>query len=374
MPQKKSAVSALAALPAPTPWPGANARLLGIGAGLPVNALDRLAMFSADDFERFTLEWATGYLQKQAHVKEVQWRGGAGDKGRDVIVWLDTSDTEPRRWELYQCKRYDANLGFPKAGIEIAKILYYTFNGDYTAPENYYFVTHKRLTSSFQDLLDAPKKLMDAVIAAWDGYADAITSKKTIELTPELRKHVEAFNFSIFKAKQPHDLIKEHAQTEYHLVVFGAPLIDRPDPPEPPSVVATTEARYIEQLYAVIGSHLKADVKGVPDFMHSSYHSALFTRSRLTFYSAEGLFELARDQFASTALFDSLLGEFGNGLFFSYTEPSDEPMARLKKTVQAAQSLQLGAQPLAAHMNTNDREGMCHQMANKDVVNWCAYD
>lgn len=33
-------------------WPSANARLLGLGAGLPVQPLDRLANFSADHFER----------------------------------------------------------------------------------------------------------------------------------------------------------------------------------------------------------------------------------------------------------------------------------------------------------------------------------
>ena len=44
----------------PSKWPGANARLLGLGVGLPLNPLDRLAIFSADDFERFVLEWADG--------------------------------------------------------------------------------------------------------------------------------------------------------------------------------------------------------------------------------------------------------------------------------------------------------------------------
>ncbi len=374
MPRKSSAGSAFTELPTPTPWPGANARLLGVGAGLPVNAVDRLALFSADEFERFTVEWAVGYLQQQVFTKEIQWRGGTGDKGRDVVVWLDESDVEPRRWELYQCKRYDTALGLNKAGVEIAKVLHYTFIDDYTVPERYYFVTHKGLTSPFQDLLDAPEKLKEKIIETWDDYANSITSTAKIELAPEFKKYVETFDFSIFKAKQPHDLINEHAKTKYHLVVFGAPLIDRPAPPKPPSDVAPSEARYIEQLFAVISAQLKTDVKGLSDFVHSVPHSGLFTRSRLTFYSAEGLFELARDQFASPALFDSLLAEFGNGLFYFYTEPGDEPMARLRKTVQAAQSLQLGGHPLALHMNAADREGMCHQLANKDVVNWCGYD
>ncbi|MEN1550753.1 restriction endonuclease, partial [Pseudomonas aeruginosa] len=82
--------------------------------------MDRLAQFSAAEFERFTLEWASEYLAGQQYVNEVQQRGGAGDKGRDIVVWLDSSDAVPRRWHLYQCKHYDANLGLPKAGIEVA--------------------------------------------------------------------------------------------------------------------------------------------------------------------------------------------------------------------------------------------------------------
>ncbi|WP_395407891.1 ABC-three component system protein [Pseudoduganella sp. UC29_106] len=371
---KKNKDGVLTSLPAPSPWPGADARLLGVGAGLPIDKLARLATFSADDFERFTLEWASDYLGKTEEIFEVQWRGGAGDKGRDVIAWLDAPDVKPRRWRLYQCKRYDANLGLNKAGVEIAKMLYYTFIGDYTVPESYHFVTHRGVTSPFQDLLDDPEKLKAAMLSTWNEYASGISSSAKMDLNDSLTQYIKKFDFSIFRAKQPIELINEHAETKYHLVVFGAPLIDRAPPPQPPSVVAAAEARYIAQLYAVISSHLQKEVQCLSDFETSKYHVGLFKRSRLTFYSAEGLFELARDQFSSTALFDSLVDEFEHGLVYSYTEPSEEPIERLKNTVMAAQSLQLGAHALAPHMNSKDREGMCHQLANKDIVDWCAYD
>ncbi|MFJ2991239.1 ABC-three component system protein [Pandoraea sp. NPDC087047] len=363
--------TALTALPLPTPWPGANARLLGLGVGLPVAPLDRLAQFSADDFERFTLEWASEFLAKQINVVEVQVRGGAGDKGRDVVVWLDASSVTPRRWQLYQCKHYDAKLGLPKAGIEIAKVLHYTHIGDYAAPELYSFVTHKGVTSTFQDLLDVPADLQKAMIDSWDNYSKSITSKQTIALTLELKQHILSFDFSIFSAKQPHDLIAEHAQTKYHMTVFGAPLLDRPPPPPPPSTVAANETKYIGQLYSVIGDALGTKVVDAADFKHSPPHARLFERSRLVFYSAEGLKELARDQMADQAYFDSLLTEFSDGLYHHYTDSNGSPMARLKATVAAAQAIQLGAHPLAPHVTGKDREGMCHQMANEDILDWC---
>lgn len=156
--------SGFSAVPVPTPWPNANARLLGVGAGLPVRPLDRLAQFSALEFERFILEWATDYLPKQVGVHEVQLRGGAGDKGRDVLVWLDPSSATPRRWRLYQCKHYAAALGRDDASTEVGKVLHYTFTKQYTVPEEYWFVTHEGVTNTLQDLLDDPAEFRKFII------------------------------------------------------------------------------------------------------------------------------------------------------------------------------------------------------------------
>lgn len=212
--QSKPENQILEALPPPTPWPDANARLLGVGAGLPVQPLDRLASFSALQFERFTLEWADGYLRTTLpNVDQIQQRGGAGDKGRDIVVWLDPPSVNPRRWHLYQCKHYGDRIGTGEAAGEIAKVLFNTFNGTYTAPEQYWFVSHRGVTGPLQDLLDSPTKLKAFILDNWvKCCAGAITSKQTIELTPELRQHIENFGFHIFRAKQPLEIINEHAQ------------------------------------------------------------------------------------------------------------------------------------------------------------------
>lgn len=368
----KGAGAPLSALPLPTLWPNANARLLGVGAGLPVQPLDRLAQFSAADFERFTLEWASDYLSTQVEVVEVQQRGGAGDKGRDVVAWLDPSEAEPRRWKLYQCKHYGDRLGPGVAAGEIAKVLYYTLKRDYTSPDEYWFVTHKGTTSTLQDLLDDPKELRDFITENWDKHcAGEITSKATVALTEEMKDHIASFDFSIFKAKQPLELISEHAQTRYHLTVFGAPLIERPPPPEPPSSVAPTESGYITQLFEVIGEAMEIAISDPGDFLHLATYKGIFERSRITFYCAEGLKELARDQMADPAFFETLLGEFREGLYYTYTTSGQTGLNRLKDTVKAAQSLQLGGHVLAPHVQAKDREGMCHQMANEGILKWC---
>jgi hypothetical protein len=325
------------------------------------------------DFERFTLEWASGYLAaKLPNVYEVQQRGGAGDKGRDIIVWFDQPSSNPRRWALYQCKHYASKLSAGVAAAEIGKILYYTFSGDYHAPDEYWFVTHLGVTSDFQDMLDHPDRLRLYLLENWeDRCAGKITSKSRIKLTDELKAHVEKFNFSIFRAKQPLALIDEHAQTRYHLTIFGLPLIDRPPPPTPPSSVTPAETEYIRQLYAIIGEDIGKKVSSSSDFSEHTLHTRLFDRSRITFYCAEGLKELARDRMADATYFDTLLDEFSDGLYHAYTAQGLTGLQRLASTVQAAQALQLGGHILAPHLRANDREGMCHQMANDERVNWC---
>ncbi len=359
------------AVKAPTPWPGANARLLGLGLGLPVAPLDRLANFSAADFERFTLEWATDYLAvKVPGIVEVQQRGGAGDKGRDVIAWLDPNTVPNRRWSLYQCKHYSSALGAGIAAAEIGKVLFYSHCGDYSFPEEYHFVTHKGVTSPFQDLLDEPEKLRKYIIDNWDKYIRTEIRKEPVDLSPELKKHVETVPFTVFRAKQPLVLLNEHAQTRYHLTVFGLPLIDRPKPPAPPSEVAPGENEYVTQLLAVISADLGHSVSNLTDFVHSEKHRRLFDRSRLTFYHAEGLKELARDQMADEGFFDTLLAEFVDGLYHWHTGEPDG-YERLISTIKAAQALQLSKHLLEPHVVPNDREGMCHQMANVGRVHWC---
>lgn len=369
--QKDKSISSVENLGTPTAWPGANARLLGLGQGLPVAPLDRLANFSAVEFERFTLEWASDYLaRKVPSIVEVQQRGGAGDKGRDVIAWLDPVAAPDRRWALYQCKHYASALGGGAAAAEIGKVLFYSHRGDYKFPYEYNFITHKGVTSQLQDLLDNPKDLKKFIVENWDKYIRKAIRKEPVELTQELRSYVETVPFHIFRAKQPLDLISEHARTRYHLTVFGLPLIERPKPPEPPSEVAPGENKYLVQLFAAISADLGQSVSKLADFIHSEKHKRLFDRSRLTFYHAEGLKELARDQMADERFFDTLLSEFVDGLYHWHTGEPDG-YERLISTIRASQALQLSKHVLEPHVLPNDREGMCHQMTNAGHARWC---
>ncbi|WP_187272671.1 ABC-three component system protein [Methylobacterium sp. WL9] len=250
-------------------------------------------------------------------------------------------------------------------------MIFYTHRGDYTVPEQYVFVTHKGVTSPFQDLIDAPEKLRSFIITNWDKHCRDEIRKQPVDLSVELKEYINNFDFSIFRAKQPLELLKEHAQTRYHLTVFGAPLIDRAVPPSPPSEVTPGETGYVTQLFAVIGEQMGAPVLSHKEFSHIDKYRKLFDRSRITFYSTEGLKELARDQMADVRFFETLLDEFGNSLYHWYSDIAASGYQRLLNTVKGSQSIQLGSHALAPHVLANDREGMCHQMANEGLVQWC---
>jgi hypothetical protein len=344
-----------------------------LGVGLPVHPLDRLAGFSDTEFERFVLEWADGFLRKQLPTgSEIQWRGGAGDKGRDVIALMGVPLPAGRPWSLYQCKHYAFRLGPADATTEIGKILYYSWTGAYTSPQAVWFVTHKGVTNTLQDLIDAPEKLRAHVIRRWNADCkEKITSKKIIDLDQSLKAHIDAFDFTIFRVKQPLDLLMEHKQTPYHLVVFGQPLINRPPPPKPPSQVAPEEAGYVRQLFEVIAEHIGMPVSVLSDFVHHGTMKGLFERARLTFYCAEGLKELARDHIVDEMYYNTLQQEFADGLYYTYVAAHPSGLERLLRTIDSAIKLQLSEHPLRPHVTPNDRAGICHHLANDGQFQWC---
>lgn len=366
----------LSAIEKPSKWPNANARLLGVGLGLPVDPLDRLGTFSPEEFERFVLEWADGYLAAIVPgVSELQQRGGAGDKGRDIVVWFGQPGDPNRFWILYQCKRYSAALGKAAALGEIGKVLYFASKGDFIAPSEYWFVTRKGVTGDLQDLLDDQTKLKEELISSWDkNSAKTIRKGHTIPLDDRILELIKGPKFPIVRAKQHLELINEHSQTGYHLTVFGKPLVERPKPMAPPSSIAEKERTYVRQLFEVIHEMTGSPVHSERDFKNQKAPALLFERSRASFYSAEGLKELARDQMKQVEFFDDLLGQFRTGLYYTYTAPAADGHERIRSTVRAAQTQQVDGHILGPHLTAFDREGICHHLANDESLTWCDHD
>src|SRR5436853_447556 len=142
----------------PSPWPGANRRL--VLGGSFIEPAKRIATFSAAEFEIFSRQWAYEYLKTiSGKYSQVEGAPGAGDKGRDIVAWIDPAGTPSRRWDSYQCKHYDHPLWPTNAWIELGKLCYYTQIGAYTVPVNYYFVALQGLGADLLDLVSNPDNL-----------------------------------------------------------------------------------------------------------------------------------------------------------------------------------------------------------------------
>jgi hypothetical protein len=361
-------VQSVQAVPQPTPWPDANRRLL-LGQGAPVDPLVRLSTFTDTEFERFIWEWVNGYLT-QRYV-EVQARGGAGDKGRDVIGWLEDSTTQPRRWDLYQCKQYDSKLAPSDFMVELGKLCYYTHKGDYTVPQHYFIVTPLGIGNSLQDLIDDPAAMKARLIEKWDDWCkDDITKKEAVPLEGSLAKWVNEFNFSVVGTVPPPTLIEQHGKTKYHLAVFGSAFRPRPAIMAPPTSIADNELVYVQRAFEAFADHLKTPVASQKDFEVHDYLKTTFDHARECFYSAESLKEFSRDNLPDDKEYTNLCNQMLQGIRPTLNRLHTDGYEKLVDTTEKAVSVSITSNILTAEMEPSDRVGICHQLANDGAVRW----
>jgi len=349
----------------PPTFPGVNKLILGA----PLQPLERLSIFYDKQFEIFVWEWASDYLAHQ--YDQVQRRGSAGDKGRDIIAWIDPPHSKPRRWDNYQCKHYKDALSPSDVCIELGKLCFYTHRGDYTIPNKYYFVTHKGVGDKLQAMLDDPVKLREELISTWDiRCKDKITSTAVV-LANGFKKYVCAFDFSIVQAIPPEKILTEHSKTHYHALIFGSFVRPRPaQSPLPPLAVHKIETRYVEQLYEAFSDHLKKPVTSEADFADRRDMSQNFRRARIGFYSAEALKEFARDNLPDDSYFNDLKSQFHAGVGIVAVALHPDGYRRMTETCTLALTLQINASVLKEELRPDDRVGMCHHLANEDQIIW----
>ena len=217
-----------------------------------------MKLFSASDWEGFVNEWASS-LDAYALVERAS---GPGDMGCDVIATLDPTLPDGP-WDNYQCKHYDHPLAPSDIWIELAKLCYFTFTGAFSVPRRYVFVAPRGVGTKLMRLLKKPAELRAGLLAVWDEKcASALVEKRTIGLDNDLRRHIEAIDFSLFAHVPPLELIEGHAKTRYFAVRFGLGLPPRPASPQPPTELSNAETRYVQQLMAAYADHLERPVLG----------------------------------------------------------------------------------------------------------------
>jgi hypothetical protein len=333
-------------------------------SGPAVPPIVRLRHMSANEWEDFIFEWAHSLKTKYTRVEQC---GGAGDMGRDVVAYESAQVEDP--WDNYQCKHYATALSPGVIWLELGKLAYYTFIGEYSVPRRYVFVAPRGAGTSLSKLFRRPGTLRDSLVAEWDDKCKTqITSLKRVPLDGALRKHVDAIDFSIFEAASPLTIIEEHSRTRWHVARFGGGLPVRQDPAPPPTVVATHEVNYVRALLDAYEDRLETALTSVHDMSNADLTDH-FSRSRQEFYSAESLREFSRDS-VPPGTFERFLDEMHSGIADVIQSTHSDSFERVLATVKHAKSLQLTANTLVTRTNAADRGGMCHQLANDLRVRW----
>lgn len=341
-----------------------------VHSGIPVPKPIRVKNFSPDEWEDFIEEWASSL--ESAYVK-VRRFGGAGDCGVDIAGFCTDKGFEDT-WDNYQCKRYAHPLRPSDIWVELGKIIYYSHIGEFTPPLKHYFVASLGVGTTLEKLLNKPSELRERFKENWDGHCKSkITTTKEIKLSGELLSFVDTFDFTIFSSKSHVELIEAHSHTGFHAVRFGGGLPARPNPEAPPVVPAASESRYIRQLLDAYGDHVGTPLHNTSALVAHSMLERDLLRQRERFYHAEALRNFARDT-VREGTFDDLQDEVYHGVVDVTDATHPNGYERMKATVAQASTVALTANPLASVTKSQDRQGICHQLANEDRLIWVMDD
>lgn len=344
--------------------PQVTAAQVTLGPVIPPQ--QRLLTYSSSEWEGFTHEWVHYCLKSQ--YKHVQRFAGAGDMGIDVAGFSDAKRLKGV-WDNFQCKHYDHALKPSDAWVEIGKIIWYSFCGEYAPPRAYYFVAPRGAGTRLARLLGDDDLLREELIENWDkNIKNEITSKAPVPLDATLKGYVDDFDLSIFQAKTALELIEDHRATPNHAARFGGGLPIRPSAGKPPVAPSAKESRYIAQLLGAYGEHVGAPVTDAAA-LPTQKLKAHFRRQREAFYEAESLRVFARDT-VPLGTFEALQDDIYDGIVDTHDQIHVDGYVKVCAVTKAARDMQITANALITCTNPKDRDGICHQLVNEERLQW----
>jgi hypothetical protein len=338
-----------------------------VSSGMAFPVADLIQTFKPEVWEDFTEEWAHSQEKK---YKQIIRYTGAGDMGLDILCF-HTDKLFEGLWDNVQCKRYACQLQPAQVYVELGKIIYYSFMGEYPAPTRYYFAASKGLGLKLKKLLAKPEKLKEELRANWERHCKSkITTTTPVTLAGKLLDYFEVFDFSIFSTITVAEMIKGHASTVFYERRFGsASFPARPPIMPPPATVQPQESRYVQQLFEVYSEKLSRQVNGSAELAKYPDLERHFNRSREVFYQAESLRNFPRDS-VDPGAFDAIQDEIYHGCVDVYDMEHPTGMARVLATVSHAGTLTPNCNALCVRVETKDKQGLCHHLANEDRFTW----
>lgn len=337
-----------------------------VATGIPIPKTRRIEQFSPDEWEEFIEEWATSLKSEYARVARF---AGSGDQGLDVVGFIEDGAFKGG-WDNYQCKRYGAPLTPSDIWVEIGKIIYYSFRVEYPAPRKYYFVAPKGIGTSLGKLLADPARLKQGAKIAWGQHCESKIAKDVVaKLDGDLLVYFENFDFSMFSSRSLIEMIEGHVSTPFHSIRFGGGLPARPLSLVPPKELASTESRYIQQLYEAYSDHAGEKISDITALDKQPALKKDFTRQRERFYHAESLRNFARDT-VPYGTYEELQEDVYQGVIDTCASSHEDGLEKMRSTLSQAAQLSIASSPLSSATRVQDKQGICHQLANEDRLIW----
>ncbi|GGV42102.1 hypothetical protein GCM10010495_69700 [Kitasatospora herbaricolor] len=343
-----------------------------MGASLDITPVQRMSLYSGDQWEEFTLEWVLSLKAEREYVGGVMRLGGPNDRGADIVAFLSPDKTDGR-WHCFQSKRYTEPLGVAKAYPEMLKILVAVAEGSFkTLPERYVFVA-PNIGATFRTLLAKPERLKQEFLAALNKPGSRLGAEYDPQTLTAALKLAQSVKFSMFEAPMLAEIFAQHASTVYHASRFGRSSLTRPSPEKTAPVEHShRETRYIEQLLEVYEQEWGCAPNAPAAYAHKRAGKDL-RNQRVAFYCAEQLRVFARDS-VPPRVFEDLQQEI-HSYVDRIVDRYDTGYTRLNAATDAACQLQLRQDGLLINViEHQDRAGICHQLANDDKLIWCEKD
>ena len=317
------------------------------------------------ELEKLVREW----VDKQTHkYKSVKRFAGAGDMGRDV-VGFSTEQKHESKWDNYQCKQYNRSLPTATSILEIGKIIYFSHQGNFILPKNYYFVAPKGVNRNLEKYIYNPSSFKKILLDEWDNYCrEKITSSFPVELTPELIEHIEKFNFSSIQIIDLDTIVSDQTFRPVLVNWFGGELPQGTLETDVPDEIQSHESNYIKEILAAYSDKDKnvyptyKDIKG-----HSSFEID-FDMQRERFFSADAFKHLYRDN-TFQKYTEQLEKQVFMGVHPSLMNEYDNGYQRMCSVLSQAANIEPTGK-LSANASVMVKQGYCHHFVNGGKFKW----
>lgn len=337
---------------------------------LSIDPLVRLRTIEAGEFEDIACQWASGYLAKCEHYKNVAQIGGSKDSGRDIVAYLDDSLQE---FDIFQCKRYKEPLSPSVYMSEFGKLCYYTMTGKYNRPRKYFIVASNGIGQDLRELVEHPETINNYLIEKWNKYCKP--KKKIIAdglpLTDCLKDYITQFDFSIVSEVSPQTLLEQFATTSWYKYHFGGGLRQRPRVQKPQESLAPEETsmEYVNQLMKVYSKHEDKEITDIESLKPLNKLHKHFKRQRECFHTARALERFTRDEFINDDVYDDLKNQVYYGVINTCESEYEDDLKRVDSTIERSQILPIKTAELG-EITILEKSGICHDLVNDGEMRW----